>query len=243
MQSPRTNHHRTLTPAELAHYRQHGYVAIEAFFPADELLALDQHLDRFAAGEDRSAFAHQGQDARGWIMRLGLATPQTAAFCADERVLDLITPIVQPGIAIYSAKMVAKEPHDPTICHWHQDDAYYQQTSHSDCRMSIWLPLTDCDETNGCLWTVPGSHKQGLQEWTKRAFGFCNLAFEDGLAQLDGAIPVRIAAGDILLFHALTWHRSLSNQTDHTRRSFIVSYQDAEAIKGNGPQHKILRAA
>ena len=69
-----TNQH-PLTEAELAHYREHGYVAVENFFPADELKALDEHLDRFAAGQEADAFEHKGQDYRGWIMRLGLATP------------------------------------------------------------------------------------------------------------------------------------------------------------------------
>ena len=229
---------RNLTTAEAAAYERDGFVIVPGIFPGEELDRIDREIDRLRADRDQ-------QDGQKYniILQLGLRSPMTRAICSDERILTLIEDLVQPGIAIYSAKMVEKPPYDDTVCHWHQDDAYYQQTSHSDCRMSIWLPLTDCDETNGCLWAVPGSHKQGLQEWTKRAFGFCNLAFEDGLAQLDGAIPVCIAAGDILLFHALTWHRSLANQTEHPRRSFIVSYQDAEAIKGNGPQHKILRAA
>ena len=242
MQSPRTNHHRTLTPAELAHYRQHGYVAIEAFFPADELLALDKHLDRFAAGEERSAFAHQGQDARGWSMRLGLATPQTAAFCADERVLDLITPIVQPGIAIYSAKMVAKEPHDPTICHWHQDDAYYSQHSQSANRLSTWIPLQDTAVEHGCLQLIPGSHHRGLQPYSKKEGGTCNLAI-DRTIDLHNSIHIPVRIGTIVLFSALLWHASAGNLTNQRRRAFIVSYQEATVQGGNADQWRILRAA
>jgi len=49
--------------------------------------------------------------------------------------------------------------------------------------------------------------------------------------------------GKLHTFHALTWHRSLENKTARPRRSFIVSYQDALAVRGNGEQHKILRPA
>ena len=77
--------------------------------------------------------------------------------------MPLIEGVVHPGIAIYSAKMVEKPALDETVCHWHQDDAYAQQQSISACRMSVWIPLSDCDEGNGCLWMVPGSHLQGLQ--------------------------------------------------------------------------------
>ncbi|MEM6822366.1 MAG: phytanoyl-CoA dioxygenase family protein [Verrucomicrobiota bacterium] len=52
-----------------------------------------------------------------------------------------------------------------------------------------------------------------------------------------------IRAGSVLLFHALTWHRSLGNHTENPRRSFIISYQDALATYGNGKQHNIRRQA
>ena len=139
--------------------------------------------------------------------------------------MTLIEGVVHPGIAIYSAKMVEKPALDETVCHWHQDDAYSQQQSISACRMSVWIPLSDCDEGNGCLWMVPGSHLQGLQPWSRREDGFCNLAFQHGEESIDGAVPVPIEAGSVLLFHALTWHRSLANRTDQRRHSFIISYQ------------------
>jgi ectoine hydroxylase-related dioxygenase (phytanoyl-CoA dioxygenase family) len=229
---------RKLTGEEIESYDRDGFVIVPEIFPTDELARINTEIDRL-----RSDPGEQDGQKYNIILQLGLRSPMTRAICSDERVLTLIEDIVKPGIAIYSAKMVEKPPHDDTICHWHQDDAYYQQNSLSDCRMSIWLPLADCDESNGCLWTVPGSHKRGLQPWEKRESGTCNLSFQDGTDVVDGEIPVHISAGDILLFHALTWHRSLPNHTDRTRRSFIVSYQDALAAKGNGPQHKILRAA
>ena len=61
----------------------------------------------------------------GWLLQLGLLSDKTAAFCEDSRILDLIEDIVKPGIAIYSAKLVSKEPYESTICHWHQDNTYY----------------------------------------------------------------------------------------------------------------------
>ena len=159
--------------------------------------------------------------------------------------MTLIEDIVKPEIAIYSAKLFEKNPHDTQICHWHQDDAYYTQHSVCDCRMSAWIPLQECDEKNGCVWVVPGSHKHGLRSANMIGddTGHCELAFAHGTADLEGAVPVPMKAGTVLLFHALTAHRSLGNHTNRPRHSFIISYQDAVTKCGNKDQHTILRAA
>jgi phytanoyl-CoA hydroxylase len=104
--------------------------------------------------------------------------------CRDERILTLIEDIVKPRIAIYSAKLFEKNPYDEQICHWHQDDAYYNQNSLCDCHISAWIPLQDCDEPNGYVWVVPGSHKQGLRKANMIGddTGHCELAFAHGTA-------------------------------------------------------------
>ena len=225
-----------LTPEQLDHYAREGYVEAPGVFPPEELAEINREIDRIRAEKS------EGQDANN-ILKLGLRSPLTRALCADERVLSLVEQVVKPGIAIYSAKMVEKRAHDPTICHWHQDNAYYNKKSHSQCRMSVWIPLQDADETNGCLWVVPRSHGHGTRPAEQQPDGVCKLAFADGREEVDGAVPYPIKAGSILLFHADLYHRSLGNQTDQTRRSFIVSYQEATCPRGNGEQHKILREA
>ena len=238
---------RRLTTDEIQQYQHDRYIQIDDVFLLNELAEIDEEIDRLrAAKADRETDPHGSTPVdmrKNFMLRLGLRSPLTRAMCEDPRVLALIEDIVKPGIAIYSAKMVEKPPFDDAICHWHQDDAYYQQNSLSDTRMSIWIPLQDTSEEMACLWVVPGSHKQGLQEYTNLKSGICNLAFKDGAESIPGAVPCPVPAGSVILFHALTWHRSLGNQTDQNRRSFIVSYQDAQAARGNKDQHKILVAA
>lgn len=219
---------------QLATYHEQGYVVADAVFPGEEVAAINGEIDRLQA-EKPDAFLESG------LYQLGLRSPVTDSICRNERILTLIEDIVSPGIAVYSAKMVHKPPHSDLVCHWHQDNAYYNQHAESRCRMSIWLSLQDTTEHNGCLWIVPGSHRGGTLPAEKRGNGHCDLAFEDGRKPLPDAIPCPLGAGDVLLFHADLWHRSLGNHSDKPRRSFIVSYQEASAARGNGAQHKILR--
>jgi ectoine hydroxylase-related dioxygenase (phytanoyl-CoA dioxygenase family) len=228
-----------LTKEQREEYNEQGYVAIPDIFSLSELADMDREIDKL----DEQIRARRGGEHNGWIMQLGLRSDKTRQFAEDERVLSLIEDLVQPGIAIYSAKLTAKIPHSDEVCHWHQDDAYYTQKSQSDTRMSIWVPLQDANEDNGCLWVVPGSHRRGLQPYENKNYGMCRLSFKEEEMDLSGAIPLPVRAGSIVLFHALLWHSSKGNSTDNIRRAFIVSYQEATVPTGNGEQWKVLRPA
>ena len=232
---------RSLTDEQLAHYHEHGYVVVNDVFPIDELQQMNRELDAIIKACERGEIQNR-KPAAGWLMALGLLTESTRDFCEDERILNLIDRIVYPGIAIYSAKLVSKEPRDETICHWHQDDAYYTQNSDSACRMSIWVPLQDTTKEQGCLQLVPGSHRQGLQPYSKRQTGTCALAMDIDV-DMSKRIYLPAKAGSMVLFSALLWHASDGNTTENRRRAFIVSYQEATAKAGNGQQWKILRDA
>ncbi|MCS7464289.1 phytanoyl-CoA dioxygenase family protein [Paenibacillus doosanensis] len=228
---------RILTAEEKKHYDELGYVVVSDFFSVNELSEINKELDGCEAPV-QSTGEHEG-----FTYQLAMLTDKTKAFAYDERILTLIEDIVKPGISIFSSKLLTKLPHSPSVCHWHQDDAYYTEVVNSDTRMSIWVPLQDTDEKNGCLWIVPGSHKQGLLPYTVKNNGTCRKALVEEQVDLSKAEPVPMKAGSILLFNALTWHSSKGNETDQIRRAFIVSYQEATVPVGRGKQHIILRPA
>lgn len=160
------------------------------------------------------------------MLQLGLRSKVTRKFCQDERILNLIKEIVKPGIAIFSSKLTAKMPHFNDICHWHQDDAYYNAHAVSKVRMSTWIPLRDVDEENGCRWVVPGSHKLGIQEHGEYG-GQCPKSIGPNMQMFEDAIPCPVNMGSVLLFSAMLFHHSKGNKTNRVRRAFIVSYQEA----------------
>ena len=137
-------------------------------------------------------------------------------------------------------KLTAKLPQSTDICHWHQDNAYYNAHAMSETRMSTWIPLIDADEENGCLWVVPRSHRDGVREHGKYG-GQCPTSMGPADMEAEGAIPCPMNAGSILLFSSNLRHHSKGNATDQVRRAFIVSYQEATVPRGNADQWKILR--
>jgi ectoine hydroxylase-related dioxygenase (phytanoyl-CoA dioxygenase family) len=230
-----------LTADELRHYDEFGYVLIPDVFPAAELEGIDHEIDRLIpeAGED-------GQHA-GWIFKVAGHSDITARFAADERLLGLIEDIVQPGIAIHSSKIVTKLPRSSDVCHWHQDEAYYLNANNpetfSKTRMSAWVPLQAANKANGCLWIVPGSHRDGLESYTMADNGSCRKLIDREAYANEHAVAVPVDAGSVVLFSAWTWHMSKNNETDGIRRAFIISYQEATVPRGAGDQLKVLGPA
>jgi ectoine hydroxylase-related dioxygenase (phytanoyl-CoA dioxygenase family) len=233
---------RGLTAEERSFYDEQGYVIVPGVLPAADLASIDAEIERLLPeAEDRS-------DVRpGWIFQLGLRSEIIRAFAEDERLLALVEEIVQPGIALEEAKLVAKPPHSPIICHWHQDEAFYQRPDDpgtaSNVRMAVWMPLQDADERNGCLWVVPGSHRWGLRPWDWAESDACRKRLRESEYAEEHAIPVRVKAGDAVLFSSWTWHHSEGNLTDVVRRAFIVTYQEASILDRRRAEWKILRPA
>jgi ectoine hydroxylase-related dioxygenase (phytanoyl-CoA dioxygenase family) len=236
--------YRPLNASERQTYDDLGFVVVPDVMPADELERIDREIDRLlgqlaaerrARGEALGGASHPGEDT-GSVGQLGLRSPVCRQFAEDPRVLSLIEDIVQPGIGIFSVKMIAKQPFSDMPCHWHQDDAYFLKSSGSNTRMSVWVPLQDAHERNGCLYVVPESHKWGLQGHHKKDYGQCRIALNEAENQeiLDKkAVAVPVSAGSAVLFSALTWHGSKGNQTETVRRAFITTYQEATVPRGN----------
>ena len=109
--------------------------------------------------------------------------------------------------------------------------------------MSVWVPLQDANERNGCLWVVPGSHALGAGGLDLADSGTAGSDLPAGVGRRRTPRPLPVGAGSVVLFSALLWHHSKNNQTDRVRRAFIVSYQEATVGKGAGEQWKVLRPA
>lgn len=232
---------RRLTAEERRTYDDSGFVIVPGTFAPEELDAIDREIDRL--------LEVPGNDAGGihptWIFQVARRSEIAGRLAEDERLLGLIEDIVAPGIAIHSTKLVPKLPHAGDVCHWHQDDAFYLNPDDPDTvsrtRMSVWVPLADADERNGCLWVVPGSHRWGLQDYHMTHTGQCRKVIDREAYAHEHGVPLRVGAGSVVLFSALLWHHSKDNQTDRVRRAFIVSYQEAAVPRGAGEQWKILR--
>ncbi len=105
----------------------------------------------------------------------------------------------------------------------HQDFVHIQGSTET---YSCWIPLGDCPGELGGLSVLAGSHQQGLFEYHLE-LGAGGMGVDADY--LNGEwLTTDYMAGDALIFHSMTVHKSLPNTTlDRMRFSVDYRYQAA----------------
>lgn len=117
---------------------------------------------------------------------------------------------------------------------WHQDLGYWQCSSTSNM-CTAWLALQDTDLTNGGMRSIVRSHEWGLIEDS-------NTFFDQDLDSLKDKYhtderdwidePCIMKAGEASFHHALTFHGSGPNLTDHPRLSIVAHLMPEDCAYG-----------
>lgn len=107
-----------------------------------------------------------------------------------------------------------KIPNDPsTTFAWHQDSFYYGGENSPEQRiLSVWIPLVDTDEKNGCLSFIPGSHRHGAIRWRDTGTGQREPEVE--VTAYGQPRPEPVQVGDAIAFDNRTLHASGHNTTE-----------------------------
>lgn len=127
-------------------------------------------------------------------------------------------------LSVFSDKLNVKRPGGAPFP-WHQEGLYWENGAEDlKSLVSTLTYLDDATRENGCLWVIPGSHKQGNLQGLKDR-GVLGALYTD-VDLIEGeAIPTELSAGSVLYFHRDLVHGSQTNRTDSSRRVFVVAYQ------------------
>jgi phytanoyl-CoA hydroxylase len=130
--------------------------------------------------------------------------------------------LLVPPIQLYRSVLWNKAPHVGMAVPWHQDDGRFWGLNRPPF-LQIWTALDDAPVEAGCLEVVPGSHKAGLASPEGGTITAEYLKAAD-----DGAIALPAVAGESILVHNHTWHRTGRNRTAKPRRALSVSLLDGD---------------
>lgn len=143
--------------------------------------------------------------------------------------LPLVEQVLGPNLSWIYTQFVTKFP-DANLGKsefpWHQDNGYAIIEPANN--MTIWIPLDDVNERNGCVWVSPRSHLGGVLPHQKKSADNWHLEVK---VEGDG-VPAILKAGEGVAFTGLTLHRSKLNHTDKPRRAFFMQYVDANGTCG-----------
>lgn len=226
-----------LAPTDLAAFETNGFFTVPDLFSADEVDAIVAHVEEAAF---ELALGERDDGPLSYRPMMHLTSPALQAVATDPRWAPIVLPLVGTGDArLYWEQAVSKPPQARTELPWHQDNGYTPLVPEE--YVTCWLALDDAEVDNGCLWVIPGSHRQGTLRHQNGAGPF--RVGHDG-PDADG-VPVPVRRGSVLVFSSLLLHRSGPNVTDRPRRAWILQYCGKEArsaLSGNVLDDRLLIA-
>lgn len=231
-------------------FDEQGYVIARGLFPPDEVAALTDHYMYLrqngtykgdSAGVERPNGDPSADPLKQFprMIHMHRWDDLSLKWMLDPRFREgLATLLGADPFAVQS--MIYFKPPGARGQALHQDQ-FYLQVQPGTC-MAAWLALDDCDEANGCLQVVPGSHTlpELCTEEADTAQSFTDVTVQ--LPEQVKTVPVLMDAGDVLFFNGQLIHGSFPNTTaDRFRRSLIGHYIMGSAEKVSKYYHPVLR--
>ena len=228
-----------ISAQQIERYRADGYTIIEDFLTPEELNEWREAVDEAAtmrtnaeAPPDGHALRNEGDDAYGamFLQRLNLwqISDRMKRLILDERIGKIATELEgTDGMRVWHDQTLIKEPWaNPTP--WHLDCPLW--SFHSYHAASIWLALDDATIENGCLFFIPGSHREAqfdrngdfspqmrklfdvYPEWAERK-----------------AVPIELRAGSCSFHNGMIAHGANANMTPGFRRAMTCGMMPLDA--------------
>jgi ectoine hydroxylase-related dioxygenase (phytanoyl-CoA dioxygenase family) len=146
----------------------------------------------------------------------------------DSVLGDIAADLTGGPVKFYHSKVNFKLPEGGAEIGWHQDWAVFPHTNSNIVALSV--PLNPSRSGNGCLQTLPGSHRQGPRShWDQGRYTLnCNAGMT--AADLAQVVDNEFDPGDIVAHHGLAVHGSSANRSSAVRTTYIVQYVAADAF-------------
>ncbi len=124
--------------------------------------------------------------------------------------------------------VMTKHPGYSSATLWHQDVRYWRFDRPE--LVSMWLALGDENVKNGALRVIPGSHLLSLDRGRLDAELFLRPELEENKVLIREAVPVELAAGDVLFFHSRLFHAAGKNRSSDVKLSAVFTYHAADNL-------------
>jgi non-heme Fe2+,alpha-ketoglutarate-dependent halogenase len=222
---------KTLTPEQLAAYRDNGFLfPIPALTPSEVATCL-AGLARLEA----DLGCPVAEAAVKWRSHAYAHSPWFNTLIRHPRILDAIEDVIGPNILVWTSTFFIKEPHSPTFAAWHQDGTYFGLEPKE--QVCAWVALTDASEEAGCMEQL--SSHGAPRQYHHAPLGLANSINRAGqtiMEPFDQSNPVAMAlpAGSFSLHHELAAHRSAPNNASHRRVGIGLNYIPTH-VRVDGP--------
>ncbi len=230
-----------ITPVNANYYMEKGFLVADSLFHPRELQEIaDEATTILRGGRGKVEGIRKISEKADDLSVIGQynaihfphkISPLILKYIKHPRVVRILKTLISPNIKCMQSMFFVKGPGKPGQS-WHQDEYYIPTRDRS--LIGAWIAIDDADIDNGCLWVIPGSHRDGI---IRRILPMENKEYREQFScELspfieEDAIPVQVEKGSVVFFNGYLFHRSLRNKTeDRFRRALVSHYMSAESM-------------
>ncbi|MBO6560390.1 MAG: phytanoyl-CoA dioxygenase family protein [Nisaea sp.] len=211
-----------LTADQVDRYHEDGYVIPDFRLSPDKLERIKQL---------HSALLERHPEFRDYCNALLDYEPAFREFAEDPEILDMISQVIGPDIALWNMSFFAKPAHGGKRTPWHQDGEYWPIRPLATC--TVWLAVDAATPENGCLKFIRGSHKdQRLKAHNRTDATDVTLNQELDPSTYDEAeaVDLVLEPGQISLHDVYLLHGSEANHSDKPRRGMTMRFMPTTSL-------------
>ena len=89
----------------------------------------------------------------------------------------------------------------------------------------FWFALEDASLENGCMWAIPGGHRNDLKSRffrNEKGDGTEMEIIDDSPWETSKLVPLEVRAGSMIVLHGLLPHMSHANRSERTRHAYTM---------------------
>jgi hypothetical protein len=209
---------KLLTPAQVAQFREDGYVHPIRVMTESQAADLRSRLEAYEAatgGPLKGAFRHKTHLLFAWL----------ADLVHHETILDAVEDLYGSDLFCWSSSFFIKEPRTPAFVSWHQDSTYWGLNK-TDV-VTAWIALSPSTKANGAMEVIPGTHRLS-QVPHRDTFAKDNMLTrgQEVAVEVDAtkAVTIELRPGEMSLHHVLLVHGSAPNPSEIRRVGFAARY-------------------
>lgn len=226
---------------QIEFYQENGFIKLEQVLSEQEIRELTSAMDEvMTAPSAQSIQTHGKRDLYYRVLNQRVNTWRDHGVMARYTMHPKLAQIAMelsgaPGIRVFHDHALWKMPQDSKETPWHQDFPYWPMVHPG--ALSVWIPMQDVDESNGCMMFVPGSHKVGKLKGINLVDPENIYDFVKG-TEIEKTRPVKVPlkAGDITFHSGLTFHYAHANLSDQPRKVLAIIYMP-DGTQFDGKSH------
>lgn len=232
---------------QIRQFHEDGYCVVDALFSEAEIQEIQDFFEEYKLIGEKVFDGGLGFDEIDPKQRQVRAmhphrrSEQARAWVTHSRVAEVLKALLGEE-ALVAQSMYYFKPPGAKGQGMHQDN-FYLVAQPATC-IAAWTAIDDSDLENGCLYVVPGSHRENIlcpSERSKERWFDYGDSHIGKFPRDSQPIPVPVPRGSTMFFGGNLIHGSGPNRTeDRWRRTFIGHYVNETSDTVSRFYHPIL---